>query len=53
MEVNEKLFMVSDDTVEHEYFLKYGNSEPPITEKDKKIIENLKRRLKNGDFNLK
>ena len=53
MDTNEELFMILDDTVEHEFFLKYGNLEPPITEEDEKIFKNLKRRLKNGDFNLK
>ncbi|MBE6903107.1 MAG: valine--tRNA ligase [Ruminococcaceae bacterium] len=49
----EILYMVLDDTAEEEYVKKYGKSELPKTKEDEKIFEDLKRRLKNGDFDLK
>ena len=52
MDNKENLFLFLDDTAEIEYIKKYGKTEPPKTKEDEKILEDLKIRFKNGEFNL-
>lgn len=47
------LIIFLDDTVEEEYVKKYGKAEHPKTRDDEKILTELKKRLKNGDYDLK
>ena len=53
MESNDGLILFIDDTAEEEYVRKYGKEELPKTKEDERILEELKRRLKNGDFDSK
>ncbi len=53
MSSNDDLILFLDDTAEEEFVKKYGKVELPKTKYDEKILEELKKRLKNGDYDLK
>ena len=53
MDNNEEFILFLDDIAEEEYVKKYGKAELPKTNDDERIFTELKKRLKNGDFDLK